>query len=98
MVPGVSLGAIARDAGAYPMPIVRIVNVPGVSAAEIALGTEDVLLGISRLVDVKLKSLRGCGRLCVVIQVVDEVRGACVRSKLFPPQRIGVGPAATDGE
>src|SRR3954470_598128 len=46
VVPRVSVGASASDAGADPMAVVGIVNVPRVGATKVALSPEDVLMGI----------------------------------------------------
>ena len=97
VVPLVRRWCGTSDAGLNPVPVVRIVNVPGM-APETALRAENELLSVERLVNIELQRLRSGRILQIEVKVIDEVAGARVCAELSPPQGIGVRVAPTQEE
>src|ERR687887_1074041 len=95
MVPGISTGGTAGDAGRDPA-LVIVPDVPGVRALDVALGAENVHFAVHRLVDVELQRLRHRWRLDVEPEIVDEVLQGIVGAKLFPPKSGSIGRGASE--
>src|SRR5579859_2227899 len=98
MVPLISRGRRAGDAGVDPAMPGSVPNVPRVRAFDVALRAEDKFIHAVGLVDVELQRLGHARVGEVKVHVILEVSYAVVAAQLLPPQGIGVRRAAADGE
>jgi hypothetical protein len=96
VVPLIGRRRLAGDTGGLPATSRIGPDVP-VAAGDIALCAKDPSLAAVGLIGVKLKGLRVLWRREVEIQVVSEVGGAAC-AELLPPQTVGIGRAAGQGE
>lgn len=87
MVPCASGGCRATDARGYPAASWSVPDAPGSRASEIALGAEDVPVSAGVLIRVELQSLGVRDGLDVEVEIISQVLGFIMPSKLTPPQR-----------